>query len=113
MTMREITQHQVNECNKRIKIQAKDNPLRGPADYVLTHQYFGDEVVCYLHFHYGPLDKKTETRGIPNEALLAVVIDRLQAFQNGPYACAENALALRSLEDAMKWIRKRTEERQE
>lgn len=45
------------------------------------------------------------------EALLAVIIDRLQCFQAGPYACRENAIALTKLEEAMMWLQKRTRDR--
>ena len=45
------------------------------------------------------------------ETLLAVLIDRLQAFQTGPYACRENALALTHLQDAQHWLQHRTRAR--
>lgn len=46
-----------------------------------------------------------------NEALLAIVEDRLQGFQSGQYACRENALALTKLQEAMMWLQKRTRDR--
>jgi len=48
---------------------------------------------------------------LSQEALLAVIIDRLQCFQAGPYKCRENAIALTHLEDAMHWLQHRTRER--
>lgn len=49
--------------------------------------------------------------GITHEVLLAVLIDRLQGFQGGPYACRENAIALTKLEEALLWLNKRTLQR--
>ena len=39
--------------------------------------------------------------GITNEALLAVLIDRLEGFQRGPFACDENAAMLVALQTAL------------
>lgn len=46
-----------------------------------------------------------------NEALLAVVEDRLLGFQSGENACRENALALTKLQEAMMWLHKGTRDR--
>lgn len=40
--------------------------------------------------------------------MLAIVADRLRSFQNGPYACRENAIALTKVEEAQQWLRSRT-----
>lgn len=47
------------------------------------------------------------------EALIAIVIDRLQGFQRGQFACEENVLALHKLHEAMHWLHHRTREREE
>ena len=49
--------------------------------------------------------------GVTHEALLAIVIDRLKAFQAGPFACRENALALMNLEQGLNWLKHRTYDR--
>ena len=49
--------------------------------------------------------------GVTNEALLAIVADRLRGFQAGPYPCKENAEALRHIEEAMHWHQQRTIDR--
>jgi hypothetical protein len=49
--------------------------------------------------------------GISNEALLAIVEDRLLGFQAGPYSCRENAVALTKVQEAMMWLQKRTLDR--
>jgi hypothetical protein len=49
--------------------------------------------------------------GITNESLLAVVIDRLEGFQSGNFACRENAIALTRIQEALMWLNKRTADR--
>ena len=71
-----------------------------------SHQPYVDTVV----FQEGPV-QEVGINGLQNEHLLAMVIDRLQGFQSGPYACNENRLALESLEEAMHWLEARTKDR--
>lgn len=68
------------------------------------------DVHCQVHFQHGPV-KDCGVNGITNEALMAIVIDRLRSFQRGPFACRENALALTNLEQSMMWLHKRTLDR--
>lgn len=49
--------------------------------------------------------------GWTNEALLAVVIDRLQCFQEGGFPCIENQEAIVSLQSALDSLDRRTQER--
>lgn len=46
--------------------------------------------------------------GVTQEALLAIVADRLRAFQAGPYPCDENHHALLHVEAALDYLRART-----
>jgi len=64
-----------------------------------------------IHFQKGPI-KECGVNGVMNEDLLLMVITRLQQFQNSPYACRENALALIKLKEAVMWLRKRTLDRE-
>ncbi|MCC6800437.1 MAG: hypothetical protein IT325_09980 [Anaerolineae bacterium] len=61
-------------------------------------------------FQNGPI-AEAGVNGVTHEALIAIVIDRLQAFQKGPFACRENALALTKLEEAQHWLHHRTRAR--
>lgn len=63
-----------------------------------------------VNFQNGPI-KEFGVNGCHNEDLIAIVIDRLQGFQSGEFACRENALALTKLEEALMWLRKRTQDR--
>lgn len=64
-----------------------------------------------IKFQNGPISKPEDANGFSNEAFLAVLIDRMQGFQSGPFACRENAIALTHLETAMMWFQKRTRDR--
>ena len=63
-----------------------------------------------ITFQEGPI-AEYGVNGISNEALLAIIEDRLAGFQAGPFACRENALALTKIQEAMHWLHHRTRER--
>ncbi len=108
--MREITDHKINPANDLITIWAIDGPGPGGAshEYVLEPQ--GDAKPVALAFQKGPI-AEAGVNGITNEALMAVVIDRLRSFQGSDYRCRENALAITHLEEAMHWLHHRTRAR--
>lgn len=43
--------------------------------------------------------------------VIDVAMERVEGFQNGPYKCRENALAITKLQEAKHWLQHRTEER--
>lgn len=63
-----------------------------------------------INFQNGPI-KDFGVNGLTHEALLAILIDRLSAFQVGPFACDENRFALNNLNSALYWLKTRTEKR--
>lgn len=65
---------------------------------------------CIISFQNGPI-AEAGVNGISQEALLAIVEDRLLGFQSGPYSCRENAIALTHIQEAMMWLQKRTLDR--
>ena len=71
-----------------------------------------DEIAEFalINFQNGPI-KESGVNGCHQEDLLAIVIDRLQSFQSGSFACRENALALTKIQEAMHWLNHRTQER--
>lgn len=119
---RELTTHKVNGLNEALQIQVLDDPGQGNA----CHKYLivppipadqlPDTLVCYggypINFQNGPI-KEVGVNGISNEALLAIVRDRLEGFQSGPYACVANAIALAAVTKAMESLHSRTKERVE
>lgn len=111
---RTINNHKANTCNEAINVWAVDD--QGPGN--ASHKYLlevsakdSGPVAVALHFQNGPI-AEVGVNGITHEALLAVLIDRLQGFQSGPYACRENAIALTKLEEALMWLNQRTRNRQ-
>lgn len=65
------------------------------------------DLLAKIHFQEGPI-KENGVNGVANEDLLVMVIRRLQGFQDSPYSCRENAMAITKLEEALMWLRKRT-----
>lgn len=49
--------------------------------------------------------------GVTNEALIAVLVHRLQHL-NGKFPCRENSLAITKLEEAAMWLEHRTKDRE-
>ena len=107
--MRKLTDHIVNPANDQIEINVVDEPGSGGACH--RYEMFVGDGKCYpLDFQNGPI-AEAGVNGVTQEALLAIVADRLRSFQAGPFACRENALALTKIEEAMHWLLSRTRAR--
>jgi hypothetical protein len=114
--MRELSSHKVNGLNEALRIAVLDEPGQGNA----CHKYeicwgeapedMSESNPTYIHFQNGPI-QEVGVNGVSNEALLAIVEDRLACFQAGQYACRENAVALTKIQEAMMWLQKRTRDR--
>lgn len=111
--MRTITEHKVNPANDRILIEVTDEPGQGGAnhEYRVTLPPNEDPSVASkswdISFQNGPINENG-VNGLTQEVLLAIVADRLRAFQAGKFACRENALALTKIEEAQHWLHART-----
>lgn len=70
----------------------------------------GDKPTAQIDFQRGPI-AEVGVNGITNEALIAIVIDRLNGAQEGPFRSRFNALAITALEQASLWLCKRTLDR--
>lgn len=105
--MREIHGHETNAVNKAIRITADERDEKndnGSHEYTLViTDEAGKQDATIVNFQHGPI-KEVGTNGVTNEALIAIVVDRLQGFQSGPFACRENAIALTKLEEAQHWL---------
>ena len=66
-----------------------------------------DDKLCEIHFQEGAI-KEHGVNGVMNEDLIAMVLCRLDHFQNSEFACYENEMAYIKLEEALLWLRKRT-----
>ncbi len=109
---RTITSHVVNPANDRITLRAMDEPGSGGANhnYQVSYKVGDDLHEHFIPFQNGPI-AEAGVNGLTHEVLLAILIDRLQGFQKGPFAGRDNAVALTKLEEAAMWLAKRTRER--
>jgi hypothetical protein len=117
-TLREITSHQVNPVNKALKIAVHDEPGPGGASclYSITvpdvkYGNFISPAMYAISFQNGPTTDGVN--GITHEALIAILIDRLERFQTGPFANAFNEKALGHLVAAKELLGERTRLRTE
>lgn len=130
--MRNITDHVVagDSANHQLSIEVLDEPGAGGANHLYMVKGFntgtnasdpfrsrgphGRAGAASEHatvlFQNGPI-KEYGVNGVTQEALLAIVIDRLHSFQAGPFSCRENAIALTHCEDALMWLQRRTVKR--
>ncbi len=102
---------------KYTEVRVMDEPGQGNANHVYRVMPVGSVTgndklpLCEIGFQNGPI-KEFGVNGVMNEDLIAIVIDRMRGFQSGDYACRDNALALTKLEEALMWLRNRTNERE-
>lgn len=128
--MRELTEHRVNPANGTLRIRVIDGKGPGGAHHVYAVDGFNfdnnpshllaldlySEVtsmgrdVSLIPFQNGAIGD-VGVNGLTHEALLAILIDRVSAFQEGPYRCAENGEALWALRKALEAFKKRTNRR--
>lgn len=113
-----LIDHLTGECNELLTITPDP---RDPDNGGASHEYYVENVCTtpddpppsvklVVNFQRGPL-KENGVNGVTNEALLAIVADRLRGFQSSKWACSENANALTKIEEALQWLHGRTRER--
>ena len=119
--IRRICTHKANPSNDHLDILVTDAPGAGGANHEYeihliadpdagTPKITADKWQQNISFQNGPINE-AGVNGVTQEALLAIVIDRLECFQAGPYACRENAIALTKTQEALMWLQKRTRDR--
>lgn len=123
--MKRALHSHVNGSSAALEVHVLDNPGPGGANHLYritgygaeTNASYGERVAeadttfeTVLIFQNGPI-KEVGLNGITHEALLAILIDRLHGFQNGPYANAYNAEALGALVTAQNALHRRTYDR--
>jgi len=101
--------------NRFTDVDVIDEPGEGGACY----EYYISKTDAYetilgefghIKFQKGPV-KEVGVNGCHQEDLIAIVIDRLQGFQSGEFACGENEQALICLNTALSWLNARTRAR--
>jgi len=121
--MRELHGHKVNPANDTLSIKVLDTPGAGNACHLYqidgfdTESNASDPFVrrhgqsaqhATVLFQNGPINE-VGVNGVTHEALIAIVIDRMESFQAGQFACPENEIALGALRLAQRSLLLRTE----
>ena len=68
-----------------------------------------------VNWQDGPLgrgDDRIEPNGAFVEDIIDIARDRIQFYQDSPFKCRENAIAITKLEEAMQWLNWRTADRE-
>lgn len=105
---REVTTHQTQtgDINDKIRIEVLEVGRGGePHRYLFS---LGDSEGGVVAFQNGCLADGAGVNGLTNEALLAIVADRLGEFQKGELACHENGVAEYHIKTALEWLKRRT-----
>lgn len=98
------------------EVHAGDEKTHGGAshEYYISRTEDSDVVPVgefgHIRFQKGPVTDQG-VNGCFMEDLLAIVVDRLEGFQSGDFACRENALALTKIQEALHWLNHRTSDR--
>lgn len=111
--MREITSHIHPEYNNGLRVHVMDEAGPGGAchEYAITAnpgKYEKD--VALIKFQKGPV-AEVGHNGILEGQLVAIMIDRYQAFQSGPFPSPEGAEILAHLCDIEALIHQRVTDR--
>jgi len=96
--------------NKYTRVLHEDNPNFNAPHHFEVYADAGQPVpflVGKVDFQEGPI-KEAGVNGVMNEDLIAMVICRLEAFNQSDFRCRENSMAITKLEEALLWLRKRT-----
>lgn len=114
--MKTIEYHKTNYANENVDIEIADNPGSGGAHHRYIVSGFDTETnpsatmpysSVEILFQNGPI-AEVGVNGLTHEVLIAILINRLECFQAGPYACEENRLALDHLHSALEALHSRT-----
>lgn len=105
--MRTLTDHKINLANDLIQIEVHSGFQGEPSIYRVKLPAGGN---TELVFQLGPIGE-VGVNGLTNEALLAIVLDRLRWFQENSLPCRENALAITKIEEGLQWLHTRTRRR--
>lgn len=119
--MRQVKNHHVGMMKDMINIVAGEKGPGGASmNYSIHHvvsnydyvsRGLSDPDVKTLDIFFQSGNPAEEVNGITNEALLSVVLDRLEGFQSGEFKCRETAIAITKIEEALLWIGKRSQDR--
>lgn len=110
-SLRQVTSHKINGLNETLDVDVLSEPGEGGASqwYRIVNRDT-QQVMCDLQFQVGN-PNEIGVNGISNEVLLAIVVDRLTGFQSGRFRSGLGEIALNKLNQCMRALRRRTQER--
>ena len=106
--MRDIEIHEIPELGPTMKVQALDEPGPGGASHSYKVDWGTGSIV--IDFQKGPRGETTNN-GLLEPALLAIILDRAEAFMAGPFPSAETARSIVHLKAALAEMHNRQRER--
>lgn len=109
-TFIELEQQLLTRNHTKVLVE-KEYKYNAPHRFKVVKSDDHEEVLVEIHFQEGPI-KEVGVNGVSNEDLIAMVLDRLNSFQNSEYECRENEIAKQKLEEALMWLGHRTNVRQ-
>lgn len=102
--MKHLTTHHTNALNKQLRLARYES-----GNFYAVDWPGAESSPVLLKFHTGNPDFP---KGISNEVLLAILIDRFETHQASETTCTENEEAHRHLALALQWLGNRTDRRQ-
>lgn len=105
MSTRELTGHKVDGVPCDLRIEVVDELGSGANQ----HYRATDSGVLVADLHFASLGML----GLTNEALIAIVMDRLRGFQRGELKCSDNAMAINYLKAGLDQLHARALDRVE
>lgn len=109
MNLIELKHPTMTTENTRVYYDEDSINYNAPNRYIVVDVHTG-QVLCTVDFQNGPT-KEVALNGIFNEDLINMVLDRIKCFNSGDMACKENEEAITKLEEALMWLRHRSNRR--
>ena len=110
--MEKLKTIQTKENLNEVYRQGEPGPGGAYHEYgILIREPEADAYMIRVRFQKGPRKDPDARHGVLDCDLLEIVRDRLKAFQDGPFACDENARALMYVEQALIQMNLRVENR--
>ena len=92
--------------------EPREMEFNAPHDFQVRPSGDSLQILSEVNFQKGPI-KENGVNGVCNEDLIAMVICRLEHFNQSDFRCRENSMAITKLEEALLWLRKRTMAREQ
>lgn len=103
---REVLQHHTGRATD---FDIRPGKPVGPSNSINSYVVTSGDFATSVQFQAGPLNG--DPNGLTIEALLEVAAMRLEAFNQGQFACIHNTIAIAKVRGAIETLKERAEER--